>query len=199
MEGPRLRAAAMAALLGSWAPEVTVNAVLRDLAECRRAIDRFRPDIVLFDVRTVRPELVVLLRSLQGRRGPVRTLAVLGSLERSGVRRLLGLGLGGVLSADLEPGDLLDAIRVLRAGRLVLDPAALTELLDGPDQEVPALSPPELEILRLAAVGMSNEEMARRLAVSPSTLKRNLRLTIGKLAARDRTSAVVAAVRAGLI
>lgn len=199
VEGPRLRAAGLAALLGSMAPEVIVHAVLRDVAECERAIDRYRPDIVILDVRTVRPALAELLRSRQVRGDRMRSLAILGSLDRPGIRGLLAVGLGGALSADIESDDLLNAIRVLRAGRLVLDPAALTDLLDEPGPPAPALSPSELEILRLAADGLSNEEIARTVAISPSTLKRNLRLVIGKLAARDRTSAVAAAVRAGLI
>ncbi|MQA97558.1 MAG: hypothetical protein GEV11_24090 [Streptosporangiales bacterium] len=210
VEGSRLQAAGFAALLAGFSPEITVLAVPRDIAGCRREIDRDRPDIAILNVRTVRPELVRLLRYLQERGDQVRPVMLAESLDPQCVGRVLGLGLGGLLSADLEPADLLNALRVLRAGRMILDPAVVPYLVNGAcdmngvQGRAPATTPAgltsaELEILRLAAEGLGNDEIAQRLAISTSTLKRNLRLIVGKLPARDRTSAVVAAVRAGLI
>lgn len=199
VEGSRLQAGALGTLLGSLSPEISVVSVSRDYAACRRDLTQEHPDLVVFDVRTVRPELVTTLRAIRVAGPQLRTVVILGSLDPPGIRELLALGPGALLTGDLGPAELLDTIRVVRSGRMVVDPAALQRLMDPAGPSTPALSGSELRILRLAAEGLSNEEIARRLAISLSTLKRNLRVITGKVSARDRTSAVVAAVRAGLI
>jgi DNA-binding NarL/FixJ family response regulator len=199
VEGSRLHAGGLAALLTSRSAAIAVVSVMRELDECYCEIDRHRPDIAIFEVRRIRPEFVRFLRLLRERHGTVRLVVIVGSMERHGAQQLLSLGLGGLLSADLAPADLLAALHVIRSGGLVVDPTAMSHALNGSDQGSLALTAWELRILRLAAQGMRNDEMARQLSISQSTLKRNFRLIFGKLGARDRTSALVAAARAGLI
>lgn len=199
VEGSRLQAGGLSALITSLSATIAVVSTVRELERSYREIDRHHPDMAIFLVRRISPEVVRFLRLLRERYGKTGLVVIVGSMERRGAQQLLALGLSGLLSADLAPANLLAALNAIRSGGVVVDPVAMTAALNGSDEGSPALTQQELRILRLAAQGLHNGEMARQLSISQSTLKRNMRLIFDKLGAKDRTSALIAATRTGLI
>ncbi len=122
-------------------------------------------------------------------------------------------GARGFLFRDASPGRLAAALRALAQGLVVLD-ASLANLLspasedagdpaDAPDtppvEPAEPLTPREVEVLQLLAEGLSNKQIAARLAISEHTAKFHVAAILGKLGAETRTDAVVRAARAGLI
>jgi DNA-binding NarL/FixJ family response regulator len=129
----------------------------------------------------------------------------------------LRAGASGFLVKDLEPADLLQAIRVVARGDALIAPSvtraligAFTAATAGPDAAVAAAPPAaqsaaiasltdrEREVVSLVAAGLSNDEIAGRLVVSPLTAKTHVSRAMIKLAARDRAQLVVIAYQNGL-
>ncbi|MEV5508913.1 LuxR C-terminal-related transcriptional regulator [Streptomyces orinoci] len=125
------------------------------------------------------------------------------------VAEAIRAGASGFLGKGINPGELLDAIRLVAAGDALLSPAATKALIARflsqpavPDPEkVPllaALTPREREVVTLVATGLSNDEIAARLHVTPLTAKTHVNRAMVKLGARDRAQLVVIAYRTGL-
>ena len=171
-----------------------------------------RPDVVLMDIRM--PELD----------GVAATARITGDPELEGVRILvlttfeteelvlaaLRAGASGYLGKGVSPADLLDAIRTVAAGESLLSPAATTalvrKLLAAPtanrDADLPAtsdLTTREREITILVARGLSNDEIADQLVISPATAKTHVNRAMTKVRARDRAQLVVFAYEHGLM
>jgi two-component system nitrate/nitrite response regulator NarL len=133
-------------------------------------------------------------------------LALLADEERAA--EAYAAGARGLLFRDAAPARLAAALRALAEGLVVLD-GALAGLLAPPaeddgDPADPApigdpLTPREVEVLQLLAEGLSNKQIAARLAISEHTAKFHVAAILGKLGAEGRTDAVVRAARAGLI
>jgi DNA-binding NarL/FixJ family response regulator len=122
----------------------------------------------------------------------------------------LRAGASGYLGKGVEPAVLLDAIRSVAAGDSLLSPTATRALIArvlAQPQIAPArtpsalaeLTPREREILTLVASGLSNDDIAQRLVISPATAKTHVNRTMMKLNARDRAQLVVIAYETGLI
>jgi DNA-binding NarL/FixJ family response regulator len=118
----------------------------------------------------------------------------------------LRAGASGFLLKDVEPRELVDAIRVVASGNALLGSTVTRRLLDhfAAAEEISApsldsLTDRELEILRLLAGGLSNAEIADRLVVSETTVKSHVSSVLRKLGVRDRVQAVIAAYDAGLV
>ncbi|MFI6165060.1 response regulator [Micromonospora haikouensis] len=204
--------AGFAALVGS-AADMTVVAEAGDGEQAYAAARRHRPDVVLMDIR------------MPGTDGLSATQLITGDAELAGVRVLvlttfeadeyvlaaLRSGASGFLGKGVEPAELLDAIRVVAAGDALLSPKATKSLIsrflaapvDGADAAVSAeldvLTEREREIVALVARGLSNDEIAARLYVSPFTAKTHVNRAMAKLGARDRAQLVVIAYQSGLV
>jgi DNA-binding NarL/FixJ family response regulator len=122
----------------------------------------------------------------------------------------LRAGASGFLSKDVEPEDLLRAIRVVAAGEALLTPRATRGLIDSflaSSPQAPLVAPPALatltdrerEVLRLVALGRSNEEIAELLVLSPLTAKTHVHRAMTKLGVRDRAQLVVIGYQSGLV
>ncbi len=123
----------------------------------------------------------------------------------------LRAGASGFLGKSVEPGELLDAIRVVASGEALLSPKATRGLIarllaqptDGaPDlvgSELDALTEREREVVALVARGLTNDEIAARLFVSPLTAKTHVNRAMTKVGARDRAQLVVVAYQYGLV
>ncbi|MGY3518737.1 response regulator [Micromonospora sp. PTRAS2] len=204
--------AGFAALVRS-AADMTVVAEAGDGEQAYAAARRHRPDVVLMDIR------------MPGTDGLSATQLITGDAELAGVRVLvlttfeadeyvlaaLRSGASGFLGKGVEPAELLDAIRVVAAGDALLSPKATKSLIsrflaapvDGADAAVSAeldvLTEREREIVALVARGLSNDEIAARLYVSPFTAKTHVNRAMAKLGARDRAQLVVIAYQSGLV
>jgi DNA-binding NarL/FixJ family response regulator len=120
-------------------------------------------------------------------------------------------GASGFLGKSVEPDDLLDAIRVVAAGEALLSPRATSGLIarflaqpsqDRPDRDdgmLDVLTDREREMVALVAHGLTNEDIAERLHLSPLTVKTHINRAMSKLRARDRAQLVVLAYQTGLV
>jgi DNA-binding NarL/FixJ family response regulator len=188
--------------------DIDVVGEAADGAEAVELALRLDPDVILMDVRMPRLDGVEATRRLTtaGSRARVVILTTFDLDEY--VHEAIRAGASGFLLKDVQPTQLVDAVRVIAGGDALLAPTVTRRLLDRfaqsvPDREQPAslqsLTPRELEILRLVAGGLSNAEIAQALVVSEATVKTHVSSILRKLQLRDRVQAVVAAYDAGLV
>jgi DNA-binding NarL/FixJ family response regulator len=120
----------------------------------------------------------------------------------------LTAGASGFLLKDVTPEHLVAAVRMVRSGDALLAPAITRRLVERfarrdptpvPHRDLDALTPRELEVLRLLAEGLSNAELAAHLYLSEATVKTHVARILAKLGLRDRVQAVVVAYRTGLV
>jgi DNA-binding NarL/FixJ family response regulator len=179
-------------------------------AEAVAEVRRTRPDVVLMDIRM--PELDGLAatrRILTGAPGePCVLILTTFDLDRY-VYAALSAGASGFLLKDVTPEHLVAAVRTVRAGDALLAPAITRRLVEryalrdtGAERlrrDLSALTPRELEVLRLLAGGLSNAELAGRLHLAEATVKTHVARILAKLDLRDRVQAVVLAYETGLV
>jgi DNA-binding NarL/FixJ family response regulator len=168
------------------------------------------PDVMLMDIRMPGLDGLGATRQISSLTPAVRVLILTTFEIDEYVFEALRSGAGGFLGKSAEPQELLHAIRVVHRGDALLTPAATRSLiaryLARPERAEPAaparlsgLTEREREILALVGTGLSNEDIAARLVVSPHTVKTHVNRTMTKLAAHDRAQLVVIAYETGLI
>ncbi|GII82306.1 DNA-binding response regulator [Sphaerisporangium siamense] len=175
--------------------------------EAVAAVRRTAPDVVLMDIRM--PEMggiEATRRIVAGSVGGTRVLILTTYDLDQYVYAALTAGASGFLLKDVTPEHLVAAVRLVRSGDALLAPSItrrLVERFTRRDQaihrDLSALTPRELEVLRLMATGLSNAELADRLILSPATVKTHVAHILAKLALRDRVQAVVLAYEIGLV
>lgn len=191
--------------------DITVAA---EAAEGREAIDLVRslhPDVVLMDIRMPGMDGLEALRTITADPALAGTrVAVLTTFELDEyVFEALRAGASGFLIKDTEPAELLNAVRVVAHGESLLSPTVtrrvISEFAGRPCHRRPAdhpnvgaLTEREREIVALVAEGLSNEEIAGRLWLSPATARTHVSRAMVKLQARDRAQLVVFAFQNGL-
>jgi len=120
----------------------------------------------------------------------------------------LRAGATGFLVKDTEPEELLQAVRVAARGDALISPSVTRRLIaefagrvrgPQPDPRVDALTEREREVMQLVAAGLTNDEIAARLVLAPSTAKTHVSRIMSKLGARDRSQVVVLAYESGLV
>jgi DNA-binding NarL/FixJ family response regulator len=171
---------------------------------------RLEPDVILMDVRMPNLDGVEATRRLvqQGSRARIVILTTYDLDEY--VHQAIRAGASGFLLKDVQPAQLVEAIRVVAAGDALLAPSVTRRLLERfaatlperdsrPPPALQALTERELEVLQLLASGCSNAELAERLFVSEATAKTHVSSILRKLGLRDRVQAVILAYDAGLV
>ncbi|HVX42633.1 MAG TPA: response regulator transcription factor [Mycobacteriales bacterium] len=169
-----------------------------------------RPDIILMDVRM--PELDGLAATEQIVSNPrlesVRIVILTTFEVDEYVFEALRLGASGFLVKDTEPAELLRGVRAVAEGNALLSPTVTRRLISEfatrgkkpkSSTTLNSLTDREREVMALVAEGLSNEDIARRLVVSPATAKTHVSRTMIKLGARDRAQLVVTAYETGLV
>jgi DNA-binding NarL/FixJ family response regulator len=171
-----------------------------------------RADVVLMDIRMPDMDGIEATRRIAAAEdlAGVRVLVLTTFENDDNVVLALRAGASGFLGKHVDPADLLHAIRVVAAGEALLSPAATRGLVSRfLSQPVPnalpaalelgALTDREREVLALVAYGLSNEEIAERLHLSPLTVKTHINRAMTKLGVRDRAQLVVIAYQSGLV
>lgn len=180
----------------------------RQAVELARSL---RPDVILMDIRMPVLDGLEALRQI-GAREDLRSVSVvmLTTFELDEyVFEALRAGAAGFLIKDSEPADMLRAIRLAAAGESLLSPsvtrrvialfAAQTGQARRAHPRLGELTDREREVLALIGAGLSNDEIAARLVVSPATARTHVSRGMTKLGARDRAQMVVIAYQAGLV
>ncbi|MEV0971922.1 response regulator [Microtetraspora glauca] len=174
-----------------------------DGAEAVELAESLRPDILLLDLKMpVLDGLGALTRlSAAGEHG-TRVIVLTSVSDRGDVAPAMRAGAAGFLYKDVDPTALVQAIRAVHGGQVLLAPEAAEAMISSEDRR-PAeagagLTDREREVLRLIAGGRSNREIARELLVAEKTVKTHVSNVLMKLGVQDRTQAALFAVRHGL-
>jgi DNA-binding NarL/FixJ family response regulator len=191
--------------------DLDVVAEAEDGMQAIDAVRRLRPDVVVMDIR------------MPGLDGLAATRAIVADPVLAGVRvvvlttfdhdeyvfEAVRAGATGFLLKDAEPTELLRAVRVAAAGEALMSPTVTRRLIAGfaarPEQRtidtsaLAELTDREREVVALVAGGLSNEEIAAELYISPATARTHVSRAMIKVNARDRAQLVVLAYESGLI
>ncbi len=171
-----------------------------DGADAVHQTQQLGPDVVLMDLRMPTMGGVEAIQRLRQLGHPARVLVLTTYDSDRDVLPAIEAGATGYLLKDSPRGELVRAVRAAHAGQAVLSPAVAGTLMGRVgDQKNSALSPRELEVLRLVAAGGTNRSIARQLFVSEATVKTHLLHLYNKLGVRDRAAAVSAAYERGLL
>jgi DNA-binding NarL/FixJ family response regulator len=192
-------------------PDIEVVAEAADGAEAVTLAERLRPDIVLMDIRMPRLDGIAATRRILATAADgVRVLVLTTYGLDDYVLEALRAGASGFLGKGVDPEELLSAIRIVALGDALLSAKAtrglITRFLAQPAEDPAANSPQlallterEREVVVLVAQGLSNDDIAERLFVSPLTAKTHVNRAMTKLGARDRAQVVVIAYQSGLV
>lgn len=189
--------------------DIEVVAEGSDGAEAVELAAEHRPDIVLLDVQMPRLDGIEATRRIVAdpRSEGVRVVMLTNYGIDEYVFNALRAGACGFVMKDTEPTDLLQAIRVAMTGDALLSPAItrrlISEFVARPQTRLDAEAARELtnrerEVVALVAQGLSNDEIAEQMVISPMTAKTHVSRAMTKVGARDRAGLVVFAFQAGL-
>jgi DNA-binding NarL/FixJ family response regulator len=186
--------------------------VVGEATNGREAVDlarSTRPDVVLMDIRMPEMDGLAATREIASTSEGPRVIILTTFDIDEYVFEALRAGASGFLLKDIEPNELLQAVRVVAAGDALLAPSVTRRLIaefatrPDPHRMPPAaldvLTEREREVLALVGQGLSNGEIAEALFISPATAKTHVSRVMMKLDARDRAQLVVAAYETGLV
>jgi len=176
--------------------------------EALRRIRRARPDVVLMDIHMPVIDGLAVTRQIAHEFPALPVIMLTMRHEQQQVIQAISSGAKGYLLKSASSQEVVQAIRIVSQGGVYIEPtltgAIVSEVrrlsANTPGgQSLNALSEKEIEILRCVALGMSNKEIADRLAYAEKTVKNYLSVIFQKLALRDRTQAAIFALRQGLL
>jgi DNA-binding NarL/FixJ family response regulator len=181
-----------------------------DGADAVRQAARTQPDVVLMDIRMPGTDGLEATRLIVEDPAlcDVRIIILTTFDLDEYVFEALRSGASGFLVKDTEPVELLRAVRAVASGDALLSPGVTRRLIAEftsrtpaaqPAQTLDALTEREREVMALVGAGLSNEQIAEALVVSPATAKTHVSRAMGKLGARDRAQLVVYAYESGLV
>lgn len=166
----------------------------------REALDlfrQFRPDVTLMDLRMPDTDGIAAVRQIRELFPDAKIIALTSYDGDQDIYRALEAGVRGYLLKEMVHTEVLNAIRVVNAGRRLVSQEIAGRL--GESLSHVALTPREVEVLELVAQGLANKEIAARLGTAGGTVKMHVQNILAKLGATDRTHAVTIALQRGII
>jgi DNA-binding NarL/FixJ family response regulator len=181
-----------------------------DGEEAVRLAIELKPDVVLMDIRMPGVDGLAATKRIAADDGldDVRVVILTTFGLDEYVFEAVRSGASGFLVKDTEPAELIQAVRVVANGEALLSPNITKRLIEEfaartrevrPSSDLQQLTDREREVMALVATGLSNDEIAQRLFVSPATAKTHVSRAMVKLGARDRAQLVVFAYESGLV
>jgi two-component system response regulator DegU len=179
-----------------------------DGEEAVRLADSLRPDVILMDVTMPDVDGVEATRRIHQQHPEIRIVMLTMHADQSVIAEALRAGASGYLVKDCSTEEIAEAVRMAANDDSTLSPALANAMLDevrriDPDSVADdsdrVVTKREVEVLQLIADGCSTPEVAERLFISQKTVKNHLASIYHKLDARDRTQAVLQAVRMGIV
>jgi len=174
--------------------------LVAEASDGREAIQQFRahrPDVILMDMQMPEMNGLDATIAICGEDPGARIIVLTTYMGDVQVMRALRAGARAYLLKNLLHKELLDSIRAVYAGKKTISPEISYELAHHATDE--ALTPAEIEVLRLIARGNANKEIAAQLSLTEETVKGRVRSILSKLGANDRTHAAMIGVKRGII
>jgi DNA-binding NarL/FixJ family response regulator len=192
---PLLREGIAAVIEGQ--PDMTLVAEATNGHEAIESFRKHLPDVALMDLRMPDMNGIEAIRAIRSE-FPAARIVVLttyaGDVQALGA---LKAGASGYLLKSMLRKDLLDTIRTVHAGKRRIPPEIATQIAEHAADD--ALTDREIDVLRRVGSGNSNKQIAVQLAISEGTVKAHMKSILPKLGARDRTHAVMIAVKRGIL
>ncbi|HWM38514.1 MAG TPA: response regulator transcription factor [Streptomyces sp.] len=190
--------------------DIDVVGEAADGREALRLARELTPDVVLMDIRMPERDGLEATRDIVGdeRLAGVKVVILTTFDIDDYVYGALRAGASGFLVKDTEPSELLHAVRVVARGDALIAPAVTRRLISEfagrvkrpePGPRLNVLTEREREVMGLVGAGLSNDEIAQRLVLSPATAKTHVSRLMTKLAVRDRAQLVILAYESGMI
>ncbi len=184
--------------------DIEVVGEAADGEQALAAAAELEPDVVLMDLVMPRLGGIAAIERLRERAPAVRVIVLTSFLDDEKVLPAVRAGAAGYLLKDVQPAELVRAIRTVEGGEALLHPAVAARVLRelagdrGGAERHERLTERELEVLALIARGLANKAIALELGVAEKTVKTHVSNILGKLGLSDRTQAALYAVREGL-
>jgi DNA-binding NarL/FixJ family response regulator len=178
-------------------PDMVLVSQASNGTEAIRQYREFRPAVTLMDLRLPDLSGIDAMIAIRGEFPDARIIMLTtfeGDVE---IQRALQAGARGYLLKNMPPGELVDVIRQVHAGKKRIPPAVAAQLAEHVSDE--DLTAREVEVLRHVAGGNRNRDIAERMFISEETVKVHMKHIMDKLGAKDRTQAIAIAVRRGII
>jgi DNA-binding NarL/FixJ family response regulator len=188
-------------------PDIQVVGEAASAEEAMALMGQIEPNVVILDIKLPRTSGIELTRQLRTHRPELKILVLSGYDFEQYVRALARLGIDGYLLKDAPQEALVQALRDIAEGGVVLPPSIASKVMrgyiaspgNGRESDLWELTVRELEILELLSEGLRNAEIARQTSISIRTVEVHVRNIISKLGAKSRTDAVRIALEKGLI
>jgi two-component system, NarL family, response regulator LiaR len=177
--------------------DVEVVGEAADGEQALAAVAELEPDVVVIDLVMPNVDGIEVIRRLKQHAPGTRAIVLSSFIEDDKLFPAVRAGAAGYLLKDVQPQELVAAIRTVHAGGSLLHPAVAARLMK--EIATDPLTPREREVLALIARGMPNKLIARELDVAEKTVKAHVSSILAKLGVADRTQAALFAVREGLV
>jgi DNA-binding NarL/FixJ family response regulator len=177
-------------------PDMEVVGEVEDGDEAVEAYRRCVPDVIILDLRMPKKKGIETISSLRQSFGAVNILVLSNYGTSPEVAAAIQAGARGFLTKDTPLSDLANAIRQVRSGEQYLPPDVARRLTGG---FLTQLSSREVEVLALIGKGLSNKEVGTALNVAEATVKGHVTSLLSKLGVSDRTQAILAGIKRGII
>jgi len=184
------------AVLGDQ-PDIVVVAEATRGAEAVELFRQHQPDVTLMDLRMPDMSGIAAIAAIRAEFPKARIIVLTSYAGDAHAVAALKAGASAYLLKSMLRKELLDTIRAVHAGKRRVPPEVATEIAEHAADD--ALTEREIEVLRRVGAGLSNKQIALQLTISEGTVKAHMKSILPKLGARDRTHAVMIAVKRGII